>query len=293
MSLFLTANEYTGLAAWLGAAAGMPAPGTSVPVIANACLAVEDGGAILAQALEAVENAALVPEMMDVTVDELSLLDSAPLIVLAGGDPFSLLADLKASGADARLAAAAARGAAIAGQSAGAMVCGPSLVPVRLTSPFQAGADQALAGLGFTHRLVLPHHDRPGRAAKHRLAARRHGDRFSLCPLWDDEVLLVDAGATEGSAGDAPWRIARGGLITRPARPDDAAAVATVYHAAAQTAWAPFLGQARLAANPPQPATWRQRIEQAPGRFLVTDDPTGVVAFVLYGTHPDDASVSS
>jgi peptidase E len=80
------------------------------------------------------------------------------------------------------------------------MVCGPTLAPTRLTSPFTAPTDLNLDGLGLVPQLVLPHHGRPQRNAAHRDAAMTFGSTVTLTTLWDDEVLLID---------ESHWTIAR------------------------------------------------------------------------------------
>ncbi len=197
--------------------------------------------------------------------------DDSAAVIMTGGDPFRLLADLRESGADAAVTAARQRGLPLAGQSAGAIVQGPDLEAMRITSPFDAPPALNLTGLGLTPRVVLPHHGRPDRSALHRQAAAARRDPGALFPLWDDEVLL------EAAAND--WRIQRGRWTTRPARPGDAGAVAQVFHDAARQASSTFLDPAQLAAAPLDVAAWTARIEAAGPAFLVTEDHQGIAAF--------------
>ncbi len=274
MPLFLTSLTFDGLGDWLGAHAG-PGP---VAVITSASRELADGEAIVEPALAALQPLGRVVRRLDVGREDAGALSAAAAVVMTGGDPFALLAALAGSGADALLRDAHRRGIPIAGQSAGAMVCGPNLAPARITSPFTAPTELDLAGLGLIHHLVLPHQDRPGRATLHRQAARAAQPTPALLPLWDDEVLLAD---------DAGWCIRRGPRHTRPATPADAGAVAAVYHAAARKAWAPFLGADRLARAEPDPDRWTGRIRDAGERFLVTEDSDGITGFVLWGPDPD------
>jgi dipeptidase E len=242
-----------------------------VPVITNASRDLEEQDAIVGLAREALAAAGLDAQPLDVVTGSTSVLEDAEAIVLTGGDPFRLLADLRTSGADARLAAAQGRGAAIAGQSAGAIVLGPDLAPVTLTSPFAPSAGLDLTGLALTRRLVLPHHGRPGRNAVHRQAALRFAQEIELIALWDDEALLIDA---------AGWQIRRGDLLTRPARLDDAGAIAGIFHHAALAAWSDFLPRTRLASADPDEPAWWSRIRTGGDGFLVAEDGDGPVAFV-------------
>ena len=264
---FLTSLGYDGLAGWLGRLAG-PGP---VAVIGNAGRELDDGDAITATAVQAVADAGRTARIVDVRRHRQSELDQAAAVILTGGDPFRLLADLRNSGADRWLRAAHDRGVPIAGQSAGAIVQGPDLAPIRITSPFDPPDARNLTGLGLTTRLVLPHHGRPQRSALHRRAAGDCAAPGTLFPLWDDEV-LVETGADD-------WHVRRDRWTTRPARPEDAAGVARVFHEAALQAWSAFLEPARLAAAPLDLDAWTARIRSAGAAFLVTEDDRGIASF--------------
>lgn len=113
---------------------------------------------------------------------------AADVVAVSGGDPFHLVAAARR----ARFGEAV-RGTPYVGYSAGAMVAGPTLEPLRLTSPFAPPPGLDLAGLGLTGVLVLPHHGRPGRAAKHAEAIARYGATVELRVLSDGEVLVVES----------------------------------------------------------------------------------------------------
>jgi dipeptidase E len=99
---------------------------------------------------------------------------------------------LRGSGVADDLVSRVRRGLPYLGLSAGAMVVAPDLAPLRLTSPFAGGAgDGPLPGLALTDRLVLPHHDRDGRRARHEAAAVAHPEAH-LVPLTDNEALVLD-----------------------------------------------------------------------------------------------------
>ncbi|MEQ9002963.1 MAG: GNAT family N-acetyltransferase, partial [Pseudomonadales bacterium] len=249
----------------------------------SASAGLDDHAAIVGFAVAAVTAAGRQSRVVDLQGEGAGSLVGCAAVLMSGGDPFALLAALRESGADAWLQAAHRRGVPIVGQSAGAMVCGPSLEPARITSPFAAPDRLDLCGLGLTDRLVLPHHGRPGRAAAHRRAAAACAATVALMPLWDDEALLVD------DAGG--WMLARasalGPVRTRIARAADAAAVADVFAAASHEAWAPFLGAERLAGQVHDVAAWAQRIAAGGDGFLVTDDDRGVAAFLLVRVLPE------
>jgi dipeptidase E len=119
-------------------------------------------------------------------------LKSADVLAVSGGDPFHLLQAARRTGfADAARAALAAD-AVYVGYSAGAMLAGPTLEPLRWTSPFPAPSTLDLTGLGLSDVLVLPHHDRAGRAERHAKAQMLFGDRVKLVPLRDGEFVIDD-----------------------------------------------------------------------------------------------------
>jgi len=124
-------------------------------------------------------------------VEDPLALDRVDVIAVSGGDPFTLLAAARAAGFATRVRAALADGAVYIGYSAGAMVAGPTLEPLVLTSPFSPPPGLDLAGLNLTDVLVLPHHDQPGRAERNAAAQAAFGDRVHLKPLRDGEFVIL------------------------------------------------------------------------------------------------------
>lgn len=271
MALFLTSLVFAGVGAWLREH-GAPSPALLIDN-ASRQLGERSASAIPDQAQAELAAEGIETHRFDVLRQDPTAFESASAIVLTGGDPFLLLADLRASGADRALAAARDRGVPIVGQSAGAIVCGPNLEPIRLTSPFTAPEGLDLHGLALTDTLVLPHHDRPGRAELHRRAGLRFGSTPTLFPLWDDEALVID---------DAGWHIRRGNQRTRRARASDAPAVAAVFGAAARAAWGSFLPDDVLARAGDDLDGWTDRVRLGGHRFLVNEDDEGINGFVWY-----------
>ncbi|MEZ0291986.1 MAG: Type 1 glutamine amidotransferase-like domain-containing protein [Solirubrobacteraceae bacterium] len=122
---------------------------------------------------------------------------AADVLAVSGGDPFHLLAAARRTGFGSAARAALDGGAVYVGLSAGAMVAGPTLEPLRLTSPFAPPPWLDLAGLRLSAVLVLPHHDRPGRAERNAAAVAAYGDRHRIEPLRDGDVLVDDGGRVE------------------------------------------------------------------------------------------------
>lgn len=213
--------------------------------------------------------------LFDVEGEEPAALERADAIAVGGGDPFRLVRVLQ-SGAAHLIRRLVPEGRPYVGMSAGAIVAARDILPITLTSPFPALPDLDPAGAALTDALVLPHHDRPGRAALHVDAAKRYGRSHDLVPLADDEVAVV--------GDDGRYSIAvPGGVVIREVRADDAAGIATVFTAAARSAWSPFLGAERMERFASPPAQWRRRLASLPAgaTFLVAADAAGVCAFAL------------
>jgi dipeptidase E len=113
-------------------------------------------------------------------------LDGYDVIAVSGGNPYHLLAEAQRTDFGARVRAS---DAVYVGYSAGAILAGPTLAPITLTSPFPV-PDMDLTGLGLTDVLVLPHHNREGRAERHAAAAAAFPD-VALRPLNDGEWLEI------------------------------------------------------------------------------------------------------
>jgi dipeptidase E len=124
--------------------------------------------------------------------DVRAVLKPANVLVVSGGDPFHLLLAARRTGFANAAREALAAGAVYVGYSAGAMLAGPTLEPLRWTSPFTAPPALELTGLGLADVLVLPHHDRPGRAERHAQAQSLFADRVKLVPLRDGELVIQD-----------------------------------------------------------------------------------------------------
>jgi dipeptidase E len=119
-------------------------------------------------------------------------LHSADVVAVSGGDPFHLLAAARRTEFGDAVHEAVVGGAVYVGYSAGGMLAGPTLTPLRLTSPFTPPLGMDLTGLGLVDVLILPHHDRPGRAERHADALRRFAGQVRLVPLCDGELAIQD-----------------------------------------------------------------------------------------------------
>ena len=116
----------------------------------------------------------------------------ADVIAVSGGNPFHLLAAAHRTGFEHAAREALATGSVYVGYSAGAILAGPTLEPLLCTSPFTPPARLDLGGLRLSEVLVLPHHDRPGRAERHAAAQAAFAGRVRFEPLRDGELVIQD-----------------------------------------------------------------------------------------------------
>jgi dipeptidase E len=188
--LLLASRRISGLSSLLGAR-GRRA--VLVPTAANPLAEPE----IVDEVERELAAAGLDVERLDLdeaTPVQMRALAAADVIAVSGGDPFHLLAAARRTGFEDAARDALAGGAVYVGYSAGAMVAGPTLEPLLWTSPFSPPAGLDLTGLRLAELLVLPHHDRPGRAERHAAAQAAFAGRVRLEPLRDGE-LVVQEGA--------------------------------------------------------------------------------------------------
>jgi RimJ/RimL family protein N-acetyltransferase/peptidase E len=165
--LLLASRGIPGLAALLGARG----PRTLLIPTASPDPAIADEveRELTAAGLDVTRRADPAPEGFDV-------------VAVSGGNPYTLLAAMRGF--------TLPPGVVYVGYSAGAIVAGPTLAPLRLTSPFTPPDDLDLTGLGLCDVVVLPHDNRPGRAERNAAAVAAFGALVQ--PLADGELVLVD-----------------------------------------------------------------------------------------------------
>lgn len=123
-----------------------------------------------------------------------SAISAADVVAISGGDPFHLLAAARRVAFGEAVRSALEGGAVYLGYSAGAMLAGPTLRPVSITSPFTPPPGLDLTGLGLVDVLVLPHDDQAGRHERNLAAQAAFGERVRLIALRDGDVFLHDDG---------------------------------------------------------------------------------------------------
>ena len=143
-------------------------------------------------AMGADASASMVVEPEDANDEEMvQPVDGADVVYLTGGDPAHLLRVLSGSALLERIEAARARGAAIVGSSAGAMVMGPWM-----------RYREWRAALGLVEVVTLPHHERsdPKRVSSDLIESAPDGltvlgiDAMTACVLDDDGWRVLGPG---------------------------------------------------------------------------------------------------
>jgi dipeptidase E len=115
---------------------------------------------------------------------------AADVVAVSGGNPFHLLAVARRVAFGDAVRAALEMGAVYLGYSAGAILAGPTLRPLSMTSPFTPPQGLDLTGLRLVDVLVLPHDDRAGRHDRHLAAQAAFGQPVRLILLRGGDVFL-------------------------------------------------------------------------------------------------------
>lgn len=127
-------------------------------------------------------------------------LDGVDAVYVSGGNTFVLLEGLRRTGADAVLIERVRAGLPYIGLSAGAVICGASIEPIRLMDDAsQAPSLTSTEALAFLPEVIVPHADGgfgPYDVALNQRINAEYGARFTLLNLGNNQALLVtDDGA--------------------------------------------------------------------------------------------------
>ena len=124
-----------------------------------------------------------------------SELSGCDIIFVAGGNTFYLLQKIRESGVDQVIKKMVESGVIYIGSSAGSIVVGPSLEPIKASDdPSQAPQLKSFEGLGFVDFVVLPHSGKEKYLAKHNALAEEYKDQYKLIPITDEQAIAVENG---------------------------------------------------------------------------------------------------
>lgn len=124
------------------------------------------------------------------------ILSSCDGVYVAGGETFDLLWVLRDTGTDEILTRHVRAGLPYIGTSAGSVIAGPSIEPVKLLdNPATAPDLHDYTGLGFTDHVIIPHAS--GNIPEFPIevfadTVRHFGEEHQLLLLRDGQALLID-----------------------------------------------------------------------------------------------------
>ncbi|MHB8160614.1 MAG: Type 1 glutamine amidotransferase-like domain-containing protein [Thermoleophilia bacterium] len=119
-------------------------------------------------------------------------ISSVDAVFVAGGNSFYLMQQLIAKDVANDFRQLLLEGLPYIGASAGAVICGPSLEPVRdLDDPTAAPDLPDMSGLNLTSFVVLPHYGKEKYLPKYRKIISEFENQFLLVPIRDDQAVLV------------------------------------------------------------------------------------------------------
>jgi len=122
-------------------------------------------------------------------------LGGCDIIFVAGGNTFYLLQKIRESGADQVIKDLVERGVIYIGSSAGSVVVGPSLKPIKTSDdPSQAPQLKSFEGLGFVDFVILPHSGKEKYLSKHNALVEEYKDRYKLILITDEQAIAVEDG---------------------------------------------------------------------------------------------------
>lgn len=132
-------------------------------------------------------------ELSAVTADELRVeLGRIDALFVAGGNTFFLMQEIRRGGLGDVLAQAVRSGLPYIGASAGAVIVGPTIEPVRALDDEHAAPDlDGWDGLDLVRFVVLPHFGKEKYLARYEQIETEFGSDLDLRRLRDDEALLV------------------------------------------------------------------------------------------------------
>ncbi|MFA5047758.1 MAG: Type 1 glutamine amidotransferase-like domain-containing protein [Patescibacteria group bacterium] len=122
------------------------------------------------------------------------LLADCDIIYVCGGNVFYLLEKMKTSGFDKIILPLLEEGVIYAGASAGAVVAGPSVEPLKLLdNPGEAPTLISYGGLNLVDFLILPHYGKEKYAEGHRVAKEQCQKMgIEALPLRDGQSVVVE-----------------------------------------------------------------------------------------------------
>lgn len=122
-----------------------------------------------------------------------STLDTIDALFVAGGNTFYLMQQIRRRNLVQPLCDYIASERPYIGASAGAIICGPTIEPVRTLDDPNAAPDLVdYSGLAIVDFVVLPHYGKPKYLPRYEAIEERFGSEFPLVKLRDNEAIVLD-----------------------------------------------------------------------------------------------------
>jgi dipeptidase E len=119
-------------------------------------------------------------------------LEQVDVLFVAGGNTFYLLQEVQRNDLAPVLVEFVKEGLPYVGASAGAVLAGPSVVPVtKIDDPSEAPLLNGFEGLGLTQTVVLPHFGKEKYLPLYDAILLEYATAFRLQPLRDSEALIL------------------------------------------------------------------------------------------------------
>lgn len=120
-------------------------------------------------------------------------LTGTQVVFVAGGNTFYLLDKMQRCGFAHRMSVLLDSGTQYVGGSAGAVVAGPDIEPVRsLDDPEDAPNLETTKGLSLVNFVVIPHVNMDERQDNIEKIKREFGSKFELVPIHDEQAVVVN-----------------------------------------------------------------------------------------------------
>jgi len=118
-------------------------------------------------------------------------LSKSDVIFVSGGNTFYLLEHVKKSGFDKVLREISKSDKIYIGSSAGSIIVGPNIEPIKSFDDPSAANLDSYDGFGLVDFVILPHWGREKYAARQDAVIKEFGTKYKLKPIKDGEMVVI------------------------------------------------------------------------------------------------------
>lgn len=119
-------------------------------------------------------------------------LTNADIVFVAGGNTFYLLEKANRSGFTNVIKDLVNKGTIYIGSSAGSVITGPDIEPVKVFDDPKAAQLNSTDGFHFIDFVILPHYGEKKRLNTHKAVVNEYKDTYKLQLLTDEQFVLVE-----------------------------------------------------------------------------------------------------